>query len=604
MQLIRKHILFTLLTLVAFTCNMIAQKFTAATSKTKVVAGEQFQIAYSLNTGGNGFKSPDLSAFDVYSGPNQSSSMQYVNGAVSQSISFSFIIAARKEGKFTIPPASISVNGNKIESNELVIEVGKGNTQSNQSAQSSNPNSPQNAGDELFARASVNKTKAYLGEQITVTLKIYTRLNLRGFQDIKFPTYDGFWSQDMPQNGQIQLSTENVDGVAYNVAEMKRSFIFAQRAGTLEISPMEVECVVRERVSNRPQTIFDQFFGNGGYRDVVYKTKSKPVKIEIMPLPEQNKPVNYNGAVGTFSFKAQVNKEKIKANDAINLTIAVSGQGNLKLLNTPVINFPEGFETYDPKVTENIGVNANGVSGSKNFDFLVIPRNEGDFEIKDIGFSYFDPAKKTYITLPSPEFNIHVEKDDKPEEKITTNTSGVAKEDLKILGDDIRYIKTGPVQLIAKDEHFFDSSLFYTGLASPLLLLASFLLIRRKYIAQNSDLVAVKSRKANKVAMKKLALAKTYMDQHKKEEFYTETLKAVNGYFSDKFNIPSSEFSKDTVINHMQKRNASSQLINDLTQIIDICEAARYAPSLASEDLSSVYQKTTSVITQSENEIS
>ncbi len=607
MDRFKKYKLISLLAFLIMSCGIMAQKFTANASKTKVVAGEQFQIAYSLNTGGSNFKTPNLNGFDVYSGPNQSSSMQFINGTMSQSISFSFILAARKEGKFTIPPASIIVNGSRIESNELVIEVAKGGTPSAQQPSQGNPgnpNTPQNGGDNLFAITTVNKTKAYLGEQITVVHKIYTKLNLRGFQDIQFPSYDGFWSQDMPQKGQIALGTENVNGVAYYVAEIKKSFIFAQKTGTIEISPVEIECVVRERTSNAPQSIFDLFSGNGGYQDAIYKTKSKPIKIEIQPLPEQGKPENFNGAVGNFSFKALVNKEKIKANDAINLNIAISGQGNLKLLNTPVVGFPEGFETYDPKVSENISINTNGVSGSKTFDYLVIPRNEGDYNITNVGFSYFDPAKKTYITLPSPEFNIHVEKSDKPAEQIKTTASGIAKEDVKIIGNDIRYIKTGPTVFIEKDEHFFGSSLFYTGIGAPVFLLAAFLLVRRKHISENSDLIAVKSRKANKVAQKRLMLAKTHVEANNKEAFYDEILRAMNGYFSDKFNLPASEFTKEAVVDRLKKRNVSEGLISDFTQTIDVCEAARYAPSMASNELVSVFEKAATVITQTENEIS
>lgn len=599
-----KHIYLIAFSLLLFSCGLFAQKFTANASKTKVAVGEQFQISYSLNTSGSGFKTPDLSAFDVYSGPNQSSSMQFINGNVSQSLTFSFIIAARKEGKFTIPPASIVAGGNRVESNSLVIEVVKGGASQSGSAQANTHSGSQGAGDNLFAKISVNKTKAYLGEQITVSHKIYTRLNIRGFQDIQFPSYNGFWSQDLQQKNQIELTTENIDGINYYVAEIKKSFIFPQRSGTLEISPIEVECVVRERTNSGPQSIFDQFFGNGGYRDVVYKAKSKPVKIEVMPLPEDGKPEGFNGAVGNYSFNARLSKEKVKANEAVNISINISGQGNLKLIEAPKLNFPDEFEIYDPKTTENIGTTNNGISGNKNFDYLVIPRHPGEYKINDFSFSFFDPQKKTYITLPSPEFIIKVEEGEKEDAPSVVAGNQTAKEEVKIIGDDIRYIKTGKINFIKKDEYFFGSALFYTGLSAPFILLASFLLIRRKYIKQQSDIVGMKSKKAGKVAQKRLAIAATHMKTNSKELFYAELLKALYGYFTDKFNMPGSELSKEAILTALQNKNASGELINELSHTIEVCEAARYAPSLAENDLTKIYDKASHIITQTENQLS
>src|ERR1019366_3547356 len=366
-----KKILYILILIVPLGNIALAQKFTVQASKTKVTVGEQFQISFSLNNNGNNFQAPALTNFDVYSGPNQSTSMSFVNGTMSQSVSLSYIIAAKKEGKFTIGPASVNVNGTTVQSTSINIEVVKGapNQQqqgNNQSAQ--NPSAPtENVSDNLFVKTTVDKTKAYQGEQITIIQKVYTRYQLRGFQDIKFPDYTGFWTQDVPSNQQIQLTNENIDGVVYQVGELKRTYLFAQRSGKIEIEPMKIECAVRKQSNKKPRDIFEQFFG-GGYEDVVISVKSKPVTIDIIPLPEAKKPSEFSGAVGNFSFKAQISKDKIKANDAINLTITLSGNGNIKLVEPAKINFPEDFETYDPKIKENITVGTNGVSGSKSFD--------------------------------------------------------------------------------------------------------------------------------------------------------------------------------------------------------------------------------------------
>ena len=606
-----KKIAYILLLFVAIENTAIAQKFTASASKTKVAVGETFQLTYSLNANGSNFKMPALNEFDVYSGPNQSTSMSFVNGAMSQSISLSYILSAKKEGKITIQPGSVSVNGAAVQSNSLVIEVVKGSptTQNQQNPnnpnqQQQNPTAPssEDVGNNLFVKTTVNKTKVYQGEQITITHKVYTRYQLRGFQDIKFPDYTGFWSQDVPSNNQqIQLTNENVDGVVYSVAELKRTYLFPQRSGKLTIEPMKVEVVVRKQSNRQPRDIFDQFFG-GGYVDANYSVKSKPITIDVIPLPEANKPAGFAGAVGDFSFKAEVNKDKVKANDAINLTVTITGKGNIKLVDPLKVNFPEDFETYDAKTKENISATVNGVSGSKTFDYLAIPRHEGDYKISDINFSYFDPEKKQYITLPSPEFKIHVDKG-KDGEGGASVFNPRNKEDVKVLGNDIRYIKTNNIILRPKENYFFGSTLFYLGLISPFILFLAFIIIRRKRIEQNKDVVAVKSRKATKMAKKQLLLAEKHLKSNNKESFYVEIFKALYGYVGNKLNIPTANLNKETITDSLRIKGVTEATIQQLMSTLDNCEFAHYAPTTVSGDLKSIYYNTVELITKIENEI-
>ena len=606
-----KKIAYILLLFVAIANTAIAQKFTASASKTKVAVGETFQLTYSLNANGSNFKMPALNEFDVYSGPNQSTSMSFVNGAMSQSISLSYILSAKKEGKITIQPGSVSVNGAAVQSNSLVIEVVKGSptTQNQQNPnnpnqQQQNPTAPssEDVGNNLFVKTTVNKTKVYQGEQITITHKVYTRYQLRGFQDIKFPDYTGFWSQDVPSNNQqIQLTNENVDGVVYSVAELKRTYLFPQRSGKLTIEPMKVEVVVRKQSNRQPRDIFDQFFG-GGYVDANYSVKSKPITIDVIPLPEANKPAGFAGAVGDFSFKAEVNKDKVKANDAINLTVTITGKGNIKLVDPLKVNFPEDFETYDAKTKENISATVNGVSGSKTFDYLAIPRHEGDYKISDINFSYFDPEKKQYITLPSPEFKIHVDKG-KDGEGGASVFNPRNKEDVKVLGNDIRYIKTNNIILRPKENYFFGSTLFYLGLISPFILFLAFIIIRRKRIEQNKDVVAVKSRKATKMAKKQLLLAEKHLKSNNKESFYVEIFKALYGYVGNKLNIPTANLNKETITDSLRIKGVTEATIQQLMSTLDNCEFAHYAPTTVSGDLKSIYYNTVELITKIENEI-
>lgn len=600
-----KRIVSILYLIVFVAYNLAAQKFIAQVSKNKLSVGETFQVTYTLNANGNGFKAPALFDFDVYGGPNQSQSVSIVNGNMSQTISWSFILAPKKEGKFTIAPASVNVGGDRIESNTIAIEVVKGSSNSSSQSGSSNPNvsSPstaENIGDNLFAKTVVNKTKAFLGEQISVTHKIYTRYQLRGFQDIKFPDYTGFWSQDVPTNNQqVQITTENVDGINYYVAELKHTYIFPQRTGKITVNPIEVEVVVRKKSNRQPRDIFEQMFG-GGYEDAVYTVKSTPITIDVIALPSDNKPNDYTGAVGDFSFKAQLNKENVKANEAINLTITLNGKGNIKLVEAPKIYFPESFETYEPKISEKIATTGSGVMGSKTFDYLIVPRYEGDYKIDKINFTYFDAQKKQYITLPSPEFILHVEKGD-----ASSNASVFtpkSKDDIKVLGEDIHFIKT-KTELEKKDNLFFGSTLFYLGLISPLCAFLLFLFVRRKQIENNKDTVALKSKKATRIAKKQLAIAEKYLKSNNVGDFYVEVSKALFDYVSNKFNLPLSELNRDNISNSLTSKNISAETIVGFMGMLDKCEFAKYAPSGAETDLGLIYKNAVELISKIENEI-
>jgi hypothetical protein len=602
-MMVKKHIILFFLFLAA--APLFGQKFTATVSKNRVAAGENFVLEFTLNGEGTSFKAPPLSDFIVYQGPNRSHSMSIYNGVTSQTYSISYILAPRKEGKFTIGPASIIVNGSKIESNTVTIEVkGTYSPHSQNPRQYHNPQQPtppgENVSDNLFVRTIVSKKKAYLGEQITVSHKVYTRLNLKGFRDVKFPSYNGFWAQDVTQQQHLALNTETLDGVVYNVAELKRSYLFAQRTGQLELPSLEAECVVRERVRSSdswsdPFGIFDT------YRDQVYNIKSKPVIIEVMSLPEKDKPSGFTGAVGDYTFKASLDKEKVKANEAINLNLTISGRGNLKLIEPLKLEFPESMETYTPKVNDNITLSGGGVSGSKSFDYLVIPREEGTYTIGGASFSYFDPEKKTYVVLPSPEFSITVEKGDEGSAAVMNKVR--PKEDVKMLNSDIRYIKTGSVLLTDKQKHFFGSPMFYAGLGIPSLALFLFLFFRKKHIERNSDIVQVKSRQATRMARRRLAEAEKHIKAGNKERFYEEIFRALYGYLSDKLNIPVADLSKDSVAAGLAARGVNADTNGRMIATLDTCEFARYASSAAPGDLQKIYSDSVSLITQLEEEI-
>jgi hypothetical protein len=584
--------------------GIYAQKLVAQVSKNKVAVGEKFQVSFTINASGSGFKAPSFSDFDYY-GPSQSTSMQIINGAMSQSLTMSYILVPKKEGKFTIGPASITVNGTKLESNSIPIEVKGGSPQQGGASgtQSQTNTSGQYASgktdDDLFVRSFVSKKSCYLGEQIVVTQKVYSRLNLRGFQNPKMPVFNGFWSQNEDsKNKQIPLQQENLDGIQYNVAEYTKSYLFPQRSGQLTIDPLEVDCIVRQRSNRQPSNFIEQMMGVG-YEDVLIKAKSKPIVIDVKPLPEEGKPANFNGAVGSFSMKAEVSKEKVKANESINLKLTISGRGNLKLTDAPKINFPEGFESFDPKLTENYS-EAGSITGTKTYDFLIIPRRAGEFTISDLGFSYFDPEKRSYINVPAAEFHISVSPDPNGENSATImSPSKTAVEEKE---NDIRYIKTGNLQLQPNGDLFFASWKHYSLCGLSILAFAGFIVVSRNIEKRNSNIVAVKERKAAKLARKQLAAAEQFKNQNNKDGFYQEVSIALNRYISDKLNIPVSELSRDNIKTQLQKRSVSAATIQKLDDTLNNCEVARYAPSAVSADINTVYNDTVQLIENIEDE--
>ena len=586
-----------------------AQKVTVQVSANKVQVGSPFQIVFTANAQPSTYTPPNFKDFDVFSGPNTSQSMQYVNGAMSQSFSISFLIAAKKEGKFQIGSMVFTFNGQNVGSSPVNIEATKGavpagqqqQQQQTQTAQNPGEQATKSSGEDVFVKTSVSKSKCYIGEQIMVTHKIYSRFDLRGFQNVKFPAYNGFWSQQPEGVPNVQLQIENVDGVNYYVGEFNRTYIFPQRTGELTIDPCEVECVVRKQSNKKPRNIFEQFFGGGGYEDVIAKALSRKVKIDVADVPEAGKPINFSGGVGSLNYKVEATKNKVKANDAFNLKITISGRGNLKLMEAPKLNLPQSFETYEPKISENIS-NTGGVSGSKTYNYLIIPREPGDFTLNGLDFSYFDLDKKKYITIPSPELKITVEPGD-GKSNASAQVFDHLKQEVKVSENDIRYIKKGDFELQKSDAEFFNSSAHLILMTIPLILFAGGLGYRSYYLKQNSDMVAVRGRKAASFAKKQLVNAEKQMKQNNKEEFYTEVTNALNSYLGNKFNIPVAELSKENITRELQLRLIRPDTQIKLFDTINQCEYAKYAPGAVSGDLQAVYNSTVELISAIESEL-
>lgn len=590
-----------LLLLLICTTNVFSQNVSfTASAKNVVSSGEQFQLTYSINAQGSSLRTPDLSSFSVLSGPSQSSSssVQIINGQVSQSSSYTYtyILQANKVGKFTIVPAEINVNGKTYKSNYLTIEVVKGQTNNRGNSQGGESGNVSNQ--DLFVRVNVNRTSVYQGEALLAVIKVYTRANIVGFENMKLPSYNGFWSENLETPQQISLKQENVNGTIYNVGVIKKTLLYPQRSGNIKIEPFELECVIQQKVSRNSQSIFDAFFGS--YQNVKKKVVSQPITINVKELPA-NKPTDFSGAVGNIKMNVKVDKDKVKTNDAINFKIVLSGSGNLKLIESPKINFPSDFETYDPKVTENISNTEAGSSGTKTFEYLVIPRHSGSFRIPPVTLSYFDTDIKRYKVLTSNEFNIDVEKGNEAESNIVV--SGFNKEDVKLIGSDIRYIKTNKPTLKAKDEFLFGSAGFYLSYFGSLAFFIALFIIRRKQIKQNANKMLVRNRRANKTAKKRMKKAALYLKQNNENLFYDEVLKAIWGYLSDKLQIQIAELSKDAVLDIINNFEIDNETSAKLIQLLDTCEFAKYSSQHESSQMDVVYKEAENIISIFEQKV-
>ena len=469
--------------------NLLAQKVTFTAQAPRVVSvGEQFRFVYSLNTQGSNLNSGNFEGFDVLSGPStsQSTSMQIINGKMTQSfeVYYSFILRAQKEGKFTITPGSVNVDGKEYNSNQVTIEVVKGNAPANSNNGNSGGNAIANgavSSDDLFLRMSVSKREVLRGEPIVATLKLYTKVNLSDLGGFKAPSFNGFWSESLRQATNLDFQRENVNGQVYNAAVIQQHVLIPERTGTLTIEPSELTAVAQVAVQRqRSRSIFDQMFGS--YQNVQKVLTSPTINITVNPLPA-GAPAIYNGAVGNIQLKAALDPPAAKTNEPISLKITYSGTGNLKLIPDPNIKFPSDFEVYDPKISNNYSAGASGFSGNKTYEYLLIPRHAGDFEIPAINFAFFDLEFGKCKTLSAGPFPVHGEKGEAGE--VTAIDPGMYKEDVKMLGSDIHYIKTNDIKLRPKDRPFFGSVSFYLSYIVSMGLFALSLILMRRQRQRN-----------------------------------------------------------------------------------------------------------------------
>ena len=617
------NILRIILFLLAIPQLSLAQdvKFTVS-ARDKVTLGDRFQVMYSVNENGTEFQGPDFKDFRILSGPNLSTNRSYqiINGKMSQSISttYTYYLQAIIEGQFTIPSATVYVDKVLYKSNELDIEVTKGNTQASQGTgrqtpaqnrQATEPATGQDDEDDVFIRAFISKSNPFQGEQVIVTYKIFTTINISQINFNNMPSFTGFWSKDLLSGTQqLEPYNEVYNGREYMVADLKKIALIPQKSGELTLDPMEITCLAkvrREGTRRVRDPFFDSFFDdpffNNMYQNVELNLASNPLKINVRPLPLENRPLDFNGAVGSFRLSSSIDKTELKANEAINLKITVSGKGNIELINQFDLSFPPDIEAYDPKVINDINTSASGVSGSRSFEYLLIPRNAGTFTIKPYSFKYFDLATKTYKTLTTPEYTLKVEKGEESSSGIAY--SGVSQADIQYIGSDIRHIKSLPFQLNRINTYFFGSTSFYLWLIIPLVLFLLIIILWKRNTRRQSNAALIRNRKATRVARKNLKSANRCMKEGNHRAFFNEVSRALWGYLSDKFNIPLSELSMDTVHDRLKDKSIREESINEFIQTLDHCEYARFAPDDESSAMDKIYTEAVQIISKIEREL-
>ncbi len=573
------------------------------------VKGAQIQLQYVLKGGqGQNIQVPsDIKGFDVLYGPSVSQmySSSNINGKVTSesNTTYTYLLMAKEEGTFTLPAASIKVGGSNYKSNTAQIKVlpPDKNAQPQQAgrqpqATTSTSTAASVSSSDIFVRIILSKSRVKEQEAVTATFRLYSTLDIMYFSDAKFPEFEGFMTEEFEISRNQQIGMEHYQGRNYYTVDFKKTLLFPQRSGKITIPSGTVEAVIRVPSGKKVQTFF-------GPQEVMTETKkvmrTNPLTLDVSPLPVQNKPLNFSGAVGNFAFTPTISSQKMKANDAVTIKLDITGTGNLKLIKNPEIKFPKDIETYDPQVKNNFKLTENGLAGTKSIEYMFIPRYPGNFTIPAIEFSYFDTKSNSYKTLSSPSYTLDVDKDPNAGKNVSTSYSN--QKELEV-DQDIRYLKTGEFSFKKSQDFIAGSASYLLWYIIPTVLFATFFIIYRKQIRANADIAMMRTKKANKVATKRLKLAKQYLQTGKQDNFYEEILRAVWGYLSDKLTIPVAELNRENIEAELLKYGVGADLIAQFIGVLNTGEFARYAPS-QSADMNNLYNETVDAIGKMESTI-
>lgn len=608
--------------MVAFSVSTFADEVSLRVSAPSTVeVGGKFRVQFTVNTQNvSHFSAPDFKGFEVIYGPATSSqsSFQMINGRTSQSSSiiYTYVLLAGNSGTFTIGSASVQVDGKTVKSKPVQVRVlsggaggaggssngggsnGGGNYGGGQSSSAPSASSSNISAKDLFMTATASRTSVHEQEAILLTYKIYTLVDLTQL-DGKLPTLDGFQIQEIPLPRTKEFSIEQYNGRNYRTVTWSQYLLFPQKSGKLTIPSITYEGVVITR--NRNLDPIEAFFnGQSGYSEVKRKITTPTLTINVSPLP--NKPEGFSGAVGKFSVSSSISTKEVDANEAVTLKISVQGSGNMKLISTPEVQFPKDFETYDAKVNDNFQLTRSGLSGSKDFEYLFVPRHPGTYEIPASEFIYFDTESRSYKTIKTEAYTLKVNKGKGGAGQSVSNYSG-QQQDVQQLNQDIRFIKKGDVDLHQPGDTFFGTWKCWAAYILPFLLFVIAMVLGRKQMKANANVAHLRGKKANKVALKRMKTAKKLLDTHDTGKFYDEVLRALWGYVGDKFNMSQESLNKENIEQSLISRQVPDEQIQQFMKVLNDCEFARYAPGDVNENMENVYNSAISAISKMEDNL-
>jgi hypothetical protein len=555
----------------------------AHVDNTIIGLNQQFTLHVELS--GKGVNSasnpelPNMDDFASYLGSGSSQNFQYINGRMSVSKTISYHFHATSVGKFQIGPVIITAGGKRYQTDPIAIEIQKTPSQSKPTQRRDTPSQGTGPAEgDLFLRATVNKKQVYQNEPVIVTYKIYTRVNVTSFGYTKLPGTAGFWVEEFPQARQPETHSEILEGKRYTIATIRKMALFPMSPGTKTIDPLEIECEVR--VQRRSRDIFDDFFSDPFGRTVSKPVKSKPVNVKVLPLPEEGKPPDFSGIVGQFKIIGTVDKSGVKTNEAVSFKVKIEGKGNIRTLPEPKVVFPSDFESYPPKVTENIDRKGLAVSGSKTYEYVLVPRIPGIQKIKPVRLSTFNPETKKYTTLLTDEIIIDVAKG---KDVLTVAPTGLSKEEVKLLGQDIRFIKTEIPSFQKIGVAFYKKILFWVTGIFPLLCLGGALGYRRHLNRMHGDVAYARDRRASRTARKHLSTAKSLLKLSTQKDFYSEVGKALMGYLGNKLNMAEAGMITEDAQRMLRDRGVKEETIKSYFDCLNTCDLKRFSPTGTNE---------------------
>lgn len=568
-----------------------------------VAADEMFRIVYTATSEDkiSDFSAPvSFEGFEVLAGPVSStmSQTEIINGKMtrSRSQSYTYTIRPVGTGKFTLPSATIKIGKKTVTSNTVQVEVVKSSDAASSGKGSATGQRQPAAGNDLKLVLTIDKSKAVIGEPVIATLKLYVKQSdIGGFEDVRFPTFNGFWSQEIEAPQNIAFQRENYNGEVYDAALLRKYMLLPQQAGKIAIAPAELVCLVRVRSNVPSSSIFDDFFDS--YQTVRKRLHSENVTVEVSELPNGT-PASFNGAVGQFSMEVVDGSREMKAHEAGSVKVRISGSGNINLINAPKVLFPSDFEVYDMKKTDNITSSVSGMSGSITYEFPFIPRVPGEYTLPPVEVSFFDIKSRNYRTLLAPPIKIKVNEGEQNDALVVA--SGNVKQSVKNLGEDIRYISVSSSGLHKTGVYMIVSVWLYVAVVVVIALFVAVWFLLRRRIVMMGDTMGTKNRKALKVARMRLKKAGEFLKQNQYASFYEELHKALDGYISDKFMLPVAELSRERIAEELAVRRKDESVVKALSDILDACEYARYAPSAGTQAMEEHYNAAVNVISEIE----